>query len=143
MMAATVIVVAFFGMISAVTSGSEMMATARRQTLASKLMDHELEQLRLESWTTIDGYAAGPTTITIDDTHPFYAALQGSGATFTLTRSVAAVSGLTNVKEVTFSVSWTVKANWKVGGASPTRTYTRTKSGYYSKYGLNLTYQRA
>lgn len=142
-MAATVIVVAFFGMIQAVTVGSEMMATARRQTLASKLMDHELEQLRLQSWSTIDGYAAGPTTLTIDNTHPFHAALQGSGATFVLTRSVASVSGLANVKEVTFSVSWTVNANWKVAGATPTRTYTRSKSGYYGKYGLNLAYQRS
>lgn len=142
-MASTIIVFAFFGMIQAVTVGSEMMATARRQTLASKLMDHELEQLRLQSWSTINGYAAGPTTITIASSHPFYTALQGAGVTFTLTRSVAAVAGLTDVKEITFTASWTVNANWKVGGATPTRTYTRSKSGYYGKYGLNLAYQRS
>lgn len=137
-MAATVIVFAFIGMIQAVTIGSEMMATARRQTLASKLMDHELEQLRLASWTTISGYAAGPTTITIDSSHPFYAALQGAGATFTLTRYVADVSGLSAVREVTLAVSWTVTPSGGVAG----RTYTRMKSGYFGKHGLNLTYQR-
>lgn len=138
-MAATVIVVCFFGMIQALTVGTEMMATARRQTLASKLMDHELEQLRLQSWTTISGYAAGPTAITIASTHPFYSAVQGSGATFTLSRSAADVSGLTNVKEITFTVTWTVQPS----GGVASRTYTRIKSGYYGKYGLNLTYQRS
>lgn len=138
-MAATVIVFIFFGMIQAVTIGTEMMATARRQTLASKILDHELEQLRLATWTTISGLPAGPTDVTPDSAHPFFAAIQGSRTVYTVSRSVTNVSGLANVREVTFTITWTVQPS---GGVAP-RTYTRAKSGYYGKYGLNLTYQRS
>lgn len=53
MMAATILVVAFVGMIQAVTIGSEMMATARRQTLANQIIANEVESLRLQTWETI------------------------------------------------------------------------------------------
>lgn len=138
-MAATVIVFIFFGMIQAVTIGTEMMATARRQTLASKILDHELEQLRLVPWATINALPAGPTDVTPTSAHPFFAAIQGSRTIFTVSRSVTNVSGLSNVREVTFTVTWTVQPS---GGVAP-RTYTRMKSGYYGKYGLNLSLQRS
>lgn len=154
-MAATVIVVAFFGMISALTAGSEMMATARRQTLASKLIDYELERLRILPWSDPNGsgndlysQTAGP--ITINSAHPFYSAVQSAGATFTVTRAIqwvepttlAAAGSETTMKEVTVTASWTVNANWKVGGTLPSRTYNRSKSAFFGKFGLNLSYRQ-
>lgn len=53
MMAATILVVAFIGMIEALTVTSTTMDHARRQTLAAQIIAHETEQLRLESWSSI------------------------------------------------------------------------------------------
>lgn len=182
-MAASILVVCFFGMIRAVTIGNEMMATARRQTLASKIMDHEIEALRFVDWSIISGLSATDSSNTslvwsagtayrvrdlvvrngvwyrcikntssqsppnatywTSDAPPYVTTMSGTGvvdgATFTLARAVADVSGLTNVKEVTFTVTWTVTPS----GGVAARTYTRKKSAYYSQYGLNLTYQRS
>lgn len=60
-MASVILVAGMMGMISAITVSSEMLATSRRQTIASQLITNELERLRLESWSTI--YAL-PTTTT-------------------------------------------------------------------------------
>lgn len=187
MMGATILVVGLMGLIQAVTIGSEMLATARRQTLAAQILDQEIENMRFETWATINGYAAGPTTRTIDSrfrqawsastayasgdvvsssnvwytctaAHTNKAVTNTSywrrstatevgimsdtnvaqGATYALTRSVANVSGATDLREVTFTLTWTVKPS----GLS-SRTYTRKKSAYFGKYGLNLTLQRS
>ncbi len=138
MMAATILVVGFVGMIQAVTIGSEMLATARRQTVAAQIMTHELEALRLVDWATITGYSASSTAVTVDP--QFTNAVAATGATYTLSRSCAYVSGTSNkIREITFTVTWTVRPS----GISASRTYTRIMSGYYSQYGLNLTYQRS
>ncbi|MEJ1972725.1 MAG: prepilin-type N-terminal cleavage/methylation domain-containing protein [Lacunisphaera sp.] len=64
MMAAVILVVGFMGMIQAITIGSEMLATARRQTLAAQIITHEIEQLRLKDWSTvITVLPAGPVTL--------------------------------------------------------------------------------
>lgn len=185
MMAATVLVFAFLGMITTLTVGNEMMATARRQTLASKMIDHELEALRYVDWTTLSGLTGSHSSYTTlvwnsatnyrtrdlvvlssngkwyrclqnhinrnpssnaahwsEITPPWSVAFNASGVaegvSFALTREVADVSGLTNVKEFTFTITWTTTPS----GLS-TRTYTRRKSGYFGQYGLNLTYQRS
>lgn len=165
MMAAVILVVGFIGMIQAITIGSEMLATARRQNLATQIINHELEKLRLVDFTTIDGYAAGPTTISIDS--QFSAAITACGLTtdtsnsanpyIQLDRSVAdVVSG--GMCQVTFTVTWqksgttavanTVTGSWleklSLGGnASIRRTYVRKGFGFYGKYGLNLNAQRS
>jgi len=59
--AALILVVAFIGMIRALTFTSGLMDHARRQTLATQILTHEIEQLRLRSWTEIN---ALPTTTT-------------------------------------------------------------------------------
>lgn len=146
MMGAVILVVALMGTIQAVTIGSEMLATARRQTLASQIMDHELEKLRMASWTTISGLADGPTTVTIDS--QFASAVVAAGANFSLSRSVAyvdptssslaAAGTTTSLREVTFTVTWVVVPS----GFTASRTYTRSKSAFFGKYGLNLSYRR-
>jgi hypothetical protein len=187
MMGATILVVGLMGLIQAVTIGSEMLATARRQTLAAQILAQEIEQLRFVSWSTISGYAAGPTTLTINSrfrqawnastayavgdvvassnvwyrcttAHTNQAVTNASywsrattaqfgvmsdtnvaqGATYALTRTVANVTGATNLKEITLTLTWTVQPS-----GITSRTYTRKKSAYFGKYGLNLTFQRS
>lgn len=150
MMAATILVVGFMGMIHAITIGSEMLATARRQTLAAQIMTHELEKLRYADWSNgtdgISDLATGGvngTPITID-TH-FNSAKDANGTTymgavFVLTRTCTYVSGTSNqIREITFTIKWTVRPS----GLAASRTYTRMMSGYYGNNGLNLTYQRS
>ena len=141
MMAALILVVGFIGMIEAVGLGSKMMDAARRQTLAAQILNHEIEKLRLSSWTTINALAAGPTTITIDS--QFTTAIAASGATYTLSRSVSdVVSG--SIREVTFTATWVVSTSRRdTGGSLLTFTYTRSNSAWFGKYGLNQSYQRA
>ncbi|MDP2324685.1 MAG: hypothetical protein Q8N51_11710, partial [Gammaproteobacteria bacterium] len=50
MMGATILVVGLMGLIQAVIIGSEMLATARRQTLAAQILDNEIEKLRFKTW---------------------------------------------------------------------------------------------
>jgi prepilin-type N-terminal cleavage/methylation domain-containing protein len=54
MMASVILVVGFMGMISAITVGSEMLATSRRANLANQIMQHEFEKLRLKTWSEIN-----------------------------------------------------------------------------------------
>ncbi len=144
-MASLILVVGFIGMIEAVGLGSNMMDAARRQTLAAQILNHEIEKLRLSSWTNgstgINDLAAGPTTITIDS--QFTTAIAATGATYSLSRSVSdVVSG--SLREVTFTVTWVVTTSrLDTGGALLTFTYTRINSAYYGKYGLNQSYQRS
>ncbi len=63
MMAATILVVVFVGMIEATVIGSGMMDTARRQTLAAQILNHEIEALRLHSWTAISALPTASTTL--------------------------------------------------------------------------------
>jgi len=135
-MAAIILVVGFLGMIQAITIGSEMQATARRETLAAQIINHEFEKLRFKDWSYISGLTTTSTTVTIDS--QFTAAVAASGATFTLTRTLSADPYAT-IREVNFTVTWTVRPS----GISTSRTYTRASSAWFGQYGLNMTYQRS
>lgn len=63
MMGATILVVGLVGFIQAVLIGSEMQATARRQTLAAQIASNEIELLRTKDWATISAIAAGPSVM--------------------------------------------------------------------------------
>lgn len=156
MMASVILVVGFMGMITAITLGSEMTATARRQTIASQIITHETEKLRLASWTTISGLANSSASTYSSDSEELNAAIAASGVTFTLARSVSTVT--TDLREVTFTVTW-VKSGTTSAASAPTgswldqlafyrptaiaRTYSRVGVSYYTKYGLNLNAQRS
>jgi Tfp pilus assembly protein PilV len=133
MMAATILVVGFTGVIQTVTIGSEMMATARRQTLANQILTHHLAADRYRDWSAITTLPAGPVVIA---TH-FASAIQTSGTTFTLTRQISTPD--TDLREVTYTLTWTVIPSGGLAG----RTYTRMASSYFGKYGLHHTYRRA
>ncbi len=156
-MAAAILVVGFMGMIQSITIGSEMLATARRQTLANQIITHEVEKLRLKDWayvgTTLTSSAAATYT---SDSDALNTAIANSGVSFTLAVDVTNVA--TELREVKFTVRWTKSGTTTAAGttggnwldklafyrSSPiARTYTRVSVAYFGKYGLNLNTQRS
>lgn len=170
LMATVILVVCMMGMIQAVTIGSEMLATAKRQTLAAQIISHEIEKLRLVGWSTtttvagttytggIAALANSPAATYDSDLQAIDDAIAASGVTFSVAREVTIFP--TDLREVTFTVTWT-KGNINANTAAPTpsgswldklayyrespiaRTYTRKGSAWFGKYGLNLSYQRS
>jgi hypothetical protein len=147
-----ILVVGFIGMISALTVGSEMMATARRQNLATQIINHEFEKLRLVTWSNMP--VAGTATVTVDS--QFSSAITAAGVTFVLTRTTTDVIS-SEMKEVTFTVTWTksgtstaanaATGSWLQrisfsGNAPISRSYSRAATSYFGKYGLNNSLQR-
>jgi prepilin-type N-terminal cleavage/methylation domain-containing protein len=156
MMASVILVVGFMGMITAITIGSEMLATARRQTIAAQIITHEVEKLRLKSWSDISSLTNSSLATYDSDSDAIDAEIAASGVSFKLSRSVATLT--TDLREVTFTVQWqksgTVSAasaptgSWleKLSFYRPSpiaRTYTRVSVAYFTKYGLNLSVQRS
>ena len=142
MMAATILVVGFIGMIEAMTLSSAMMDTARRQTVVSQIMNHEIEKLRFASWSAINGLPTASTAMTIDS--QFTSAIAASGAVYSLSRTLTSPDPATNLREVNFTVTWVVRTSrHDQFGTLLSFTYTRKNSAYFGKYGLNLTYQRS
>lgn len=158
MMASVILVVGFMGMIQAITIGSEMMATARRQTIANQIMTHEIEKLRLKDWTYISStLASSAATTYTSDSAAINTAISNSGVSFTLTVDVASVT--TELREVKLTVQWTKSGTTSAAVTSSAtswvdrlafyraapiaRTYTRVCVAYFGKYGLNLNMQRS
>jgi Tfp pilus assembly protein PilV len=156
MMASVILVVGFMGMIQAVTIGSEMLATARRQTLAAQILNHEMEKLRLTAWNNLP--SAGNATISLDT--QFNDALRGCGLTSSdiqLSRTTTDLIS-SELKEVTFTITWQ-KRGTTTAATTPTgswlerlafyrespiaRTYTRRTTSWFTKYGLNHAAQRS
>ena len=158
MMASVILVVGFMGMIQAITLGSEMLATARRQTIAAGILNHEMEKLRLEDWTALSAEASAAAATYASDLAAINTAISESGVTFTLAKSVSNSSVTTDLIEVTLTVTWT-KAGTTTAANTPTgswlnrlafyretpvaRTYTRKCTAWFGKYGLNYTARRS
>jgi len=161
-MASVILVVGFLGMIQAVTVGSEMLATARRQTIAGQILDHEIGKLRLKAWDLpsstddISGLADSAAATYTSDQTALNTAISASGVTFTLERDVTDLT--TDLREITFIVTWTksgttAAANTATGSwldrlsfsvaAAIQCTYTRKSTAWFGKYGLNLSTQRS
>lgn len=149
-MASAILVIGLIGMIQGITIGSEMMATARRQTIAAQILDHEIGKLRLKNWTYISSLASAAAVTYDSDLASLDTAIAASGVTFTLASTVTTVT--TDLREVTFTVTWTksgtttaattATGSWlnQLSFASPSpiaRTYTRMSTAYFGKYGLN------
>ena len=60
MMGATILVVGLVGLIEAILIGSEMQATARRQTTAAQIVSNEIELLKLKDWATVQALKPTP-----------------------------------------------------------------------------------
>ena len=85
-LAATILLVGFAGMAEALIIGSEMLDTARKQTIAAQIMQSGIEYLRIQPWSTIQGLASTSTTdyplgipvSSSDTTTPFYYSLSSN-----------------------------------------------------------------
>ncbi len=155
MMASVILVVGFIGMISAVTVGSEMLATARRQSVAARILDHETGKLRLSSWSTLSALTNASAATYTSDLTTLNTAITSSGVTYNLERDVIDLN--TDLREVTLIVTWTklgssanataATGSWlqqlSFSGSAPiARTYTRKSVSWFTKYGLNYATQR-
>jgi Tfp pilus assembly protein PilV len=151
MMASVILVVGFIGMIQGITVSSEMLATARRQTIAGQILDHEIGKLRLKNWAYISSLSSASAVTYDSDLAAIDTAIAASGVTFTLASTVNTIT--TDLREVTFTVTWTksgtttaataATGSWfnqlSFAGPSPiARTYTRKSTAYFGKYGLDL-----
>jgi len=139
MVAAAVMVLTIVGMIQVVVSGSAMLDTAKKQTIAMQIIHGQVDQIRLMDWTQI-GQLNASRTVDVEDgdnTATSYKFIFGDtlptiAKGFRCTRTIATVR--TDLKLVTFTVTWTGNTG---------RTYTRTGSTYVGKNGLYVTYQRS
>lgn len=139
MVAAAVMVLTIVGMIQVVVSGSAMLDTAKKQTIAMQIIHGQVDQIRLMDWTQI-GQLNASGTVDVEDgdnTATSYKFIFGDtlptiAKGFRCTRTIATVR--TDLKLVTFTVTWTGNTG---------RTYTRTGSTYVGKNGLYVTYQRS
>lgn len=164
MMAATILVVGFMGMIQAITIGSEMMATARRQSLAAQILEHEIGKLRLTAWGSLPAAGTYAYPSPDPDGH-FAAAITACGlttSTITLSRTTTNLDpdgdSTIDLKEITFTLTWS-KSGTSTAAAAPSggwldklafyrptsasRIHTRKSTAFFGKYGLNLSLQRS
>ena len=151
-MAATILVVGFVGLIQAVTIGTEMLDTARKQMVAQQIINGEITALRLGAWSQLTATWPSPCLIRINDT--------GTGATgnlayfgltnFTTTTAddntslMAIAGGFTcsvtkswvrgNYYQLTYTVTWT---------GSTGRSYARSQQAFFGRNGLQLSYKKA
>jgi type II secretory pathway pseudopilin PulG len=144
MMAAAVLALAVVGMIQVVVSGSEMLDTSRKQTIAAQIIHGQLENIRLRDWTQIAALPAtasvkvdaadsdGDQTANVQAGFVFGPNLPALCRDFECQRTIA--SARTDLKQVTFTVTWK---------GSTGRTHSRSGWTYVGKNGLYVTYQRS
>ncbi len=118
MVASLVLVFGIVSAISAMQSGVRAMDRTRKLALATQVLQTEMEQLRLKSWTQLDALA-GTSTFTPDS------AASGASA-FTCTRRIT--SPKSDMKEITLT------ADWRGSDGRPQTAKLITR---YGKNGLN------
>jgi Tfp pilus assembly protein PilV len=138
MMAATMMLAGIVGMMHVITTGSEMLDAARKQTIATQIMHGEIERIRVSDWTQISALAAShPTQLGYAETSAGRVVQWVTNATqipadsFKFSRTISNVRP--DLKQISYSVEW-------VGNTG--RPYTRSTSTYVGKNGLYVAYQR-
>lgn len=121
MVASVVLVLGIVTAITAMQRGLQAQDSSRNLSLATQLMQTEMEQLRLKSWVQLtELQAAGETQVTLDSS-------AGSAASrFTCTRRITDLK--TDLKEITLTAEW----RGYDGRAHTARLITR-----YGRNGLN------
>jgi type II secretory pathway pseudopilin PulG len=118
MVASLALVFGIVSAISAMQSGVRAMDRTRKLALATQVLQTEMEQLRLKSWTQLEALA-GTATFAPDS------AASGARA-FTCTRSITAPKA--DMKEITLTAEWR---------GSDGRPQTAKLITRYGKNGLN------
>jgi Tfp pilus assembly protein PilV len=143
MLAAAVMLAGIVGMIQVIASGSEMLDLARKQTIATQIIQNEIGKLHLADWSTVSGYTNADATlgteITSNITNSSDSSYQNAATIFQNFKCYRFVSDVrTDLRKITFTVKW----NTGNIGRSYSRSYSRTGSTYVSKNGLYVSYQR-
>src|SRR4051812_16432775 len=131
MMATTVLLVGFIGLIQAITIGSGFLDTARKLEVANQIVTTEIEKLRSGDWATIANLPASATitinssgvisgdatrfalasytTATTDDNSDLCALAKGFTCSMARTylRPSAATSATATYVKIVYTVSWT------------------------------------
>ncbi len=133
-MAAFVMVFGIATSLNVLSAGLRTLDDARNITLASQILQSELERLRLLPWSSSTGGEAISTESekAAVDLSTAYSSNTAVTSRFTLTRVVTATSGREDsMRDITLVVSWT-----SVFGTSHTRTFTTRycKDGLYDFY---------
>ncbi len=110
--------------IIAMQTGFKTLDVSRGTTLASQVLQSEMETLRLSSWGSL------PATGNIDLTAVFTTD-PTLASRFTATRTVSPTPGYDNMRDITLTVSWTT-----IDGRSLTRKFFSRycKDGLYDYY---------
>jgi Tfp pilus assembly protein PilV len=152
-LAATILLVGFAGMIEALAVGTEMLDTARKQTIAAQVIQGEIEYLRMQdTWGMLKNLTnQAQIPLTTDPANPNnnYHHLAGSSAT---TRT-----SLANIPYRSLTYGWDVTTVRSDGSGNPIllqvtitvkwasitgKLHSRSSSVYLGKYGLNVSYQK-
>jgi Tfp pilus assembly protein PilV len=131
MMASVILVVGFMGMISAVTVCAEMLATAQRQTIAAQIIDNEIEQLRIQSWSTVNALSVS-TTWASGAAYGVGDIIRYNGGWYSCLRAHTASVLITPMESVYWSAYMTYAA---------TTTYTKGDIVYYVSAGVGSWYR--
>lgn len=132
--AAVVLVFGIATSIVTIQAGYRTMDDARNLTIASQVLQSELERLRLLPWSSDTGgesITGLPASASVDLASSFTTNPQ-IAASFTLVRTVAATSGReTTMRDIILTVSWT-----GIYGVSHSRTFTTRycRNGLYDYY---------
>jgi prepilin-type N-terminal cleavage/methylation domain-containing protein len=125
MAAVSIIVLVFFSCFQALIIGFRIIEDARFSTLASQVLQSEMENLRLKNWVQL---GALPASGTFDIESSMVTATFGK---FTCSRTIADAG--TDLKQVTLVLTWD-----STDGHPHSRRYTT----YIAKDGLNDYYYR-
>ncbi len=122
--------VMMFGIASSIVAlqmGFRNLDVARGNTLASQIMQSEIERLRLMSFTQIAALDASATV----DLSTMFTSNPDLAARFTVTRTVTVDASRSDVRHITVSVQWHTH-----DGRSHTRAFTSmyAKNGLYDYY---------
>lgn len=116
----TVLLFVFMSALAALTIGFRMLEEARTSTLASQILQSEMENLRLKNWTQLNALpATEPFTIEVDT------ALAGFPK-FSCTRSLYTVQA--DIRQAVLTAAWVSK-----DGRARSRRYVT----YIAKEGIN------
>lgn len=121
--AAAIMVLAITSSLTVLQRAFLALDSARKVTLAGQMMQSAIEKMRLESWTTISGYATSEDiTSTVTSSFASSNAITG---TFTITRDISDVH--TDMKQITLTTTWK-----SFDGRTSSRSYVT----YYGRNGL-------
>jgi Tfp pilus assembly protein PilV len=160
-MGALILVVGFIGMIEAVTVGTQMLDTSRKQQIAVQIIDAEVEWLRSQNATFVSGLPA-TATVTIDGTgtastdSPNSFQIDGNAALLEIAKGftirIAKTNIRTNFDRVVYTVTWTGVTGRDYAQRADTdpdvsnvilASRTRTAEFYFEKNGLRLSFQKS